>query len=104
MVSSIRLIGQIFPLTRLAFHLLDFEGSTNRGQKMWSIKPESTDEAFTGFASACAAAGPAGCAIATADSTADSIRQWTWDLIDVSITLSYHLGKADSDNIGRIRL
>jgi hypothetical protein len=54
---------------------------------MWGIKPESTDEAFTGFAAACAAAGPTGCAIATAGSTADSIRQWTRDLLDVCALL-----------------
>ncbi|KAG8740786.1 hypothetical protein FRC10_003895 [Ceratobasidium sp. 414] len=52
--------------------------------EMWGIKPESTDEAFTGFVSGCAAAGPTGCAIATENSTADSLRQWARDLLDAA--------------------
>ncbi|KAF8604272.1 alpha/beta-hydrolase [Ceratobasidium sp. AG-I] len=52
--------------------------------EMWGIKPESTDEAFTGFVTACAAAGPTGCAIATKDSTPDSLRQWTRDVLNAA--------------------
>ncbi|KAG9096104.1 hypothetical protein FRC06_009047, partial [Ceratobasidium sp. 370] len=68
----------------LAIHdILEGPDESNRKQ-MWGIKPESTDEAFTGFVSGCAAAGPTGCAIATENSTADSLRQWTRDLLDAA--------------------
>lgn len=56
--------------------------SNKPAHEMWGIKTESSDEAFIGFASACAAAGPSGCAIAKKDSTTDSIRKWVYDLID----------------------
>ncbi|QRV92027.1 Abhydrolase domain-containing protein [Ceratobasidium sp. AG-Ba] len=49
---------------------------------IWSINAESTDEALTGFVSACAAAGPTGCAIASEGSTADSLREGLRELID----------------------
>jgi hypothetical protein len=51
---------------------------------MWGIKPESTDEALTGFVTACAAAGPSGCDLATKDSTPDSLRTLMYNLINVS--------------------
>ncbi|KAG8721708.1 hypothetical protein FRC09_007499 [Ceratobasidium sp. 395] len=52
--------------------------------EMWGVKTESTDEAFTGFVSACAAAGPAGCALAQKGSTADSLRQGIRDLLNAA--------------------
>ncbi|CAE7193805.1 unnamed protein product [Rhizoctonia solani] len=48
----------------------------------WGIKPESTDEAFTGFVTACATAGPSGCAIASNDSNPETVRKYVSDLID----------------------
>ncbi|CAE6474631.1 unnamed protein product [Rhizoctonia solani] len=48
----------------------------------WAVKPESTDEAFNGFVTACAAAGPSGCAIATKDSNPETVRKFVSDLID----------------------
>ncbi|CAE6403564.1 hypothetical protein ACGC1H_005348 [Rhizoctonia solani] len=54
--------------------------------ELWSVGLESTDEAFNGFVTACAAAGPSGCALATKDSNAETIRKFVIDLID----LGYH--------------
>ncbi|CAE6531988.1 unnamed protein product [Rhizoctonia solani] len=45
---------------------------------------ESSDEAFDGFAAACAKAGPSRCAIAAQNSTQASISQWTRDLINAA--------------------
>ncbi|KAG8740391.1 hypothetical protein FRC11_000286, partial [Ceratobasidium sp. 423] len=50
----------------------------------WAVKPESTDEAFNGFVTACAAAGPSGCAIATKDSNPETVRKFVSDLIDLA--------------------
>ncbi|KAG8717829.1 hypothetical protein FRC08_006558 [Ceratobasidium sp. 394] len=50
--------------------------------EIWSIDVESADEALTGFVSACAAAGPENCAIASKNSTADSLREEIRQLID----------------------
>ncbi|KAG8685997.1 hypothetical protein FRC11_009717, partial [Ceratobasidium sp. 423] len=51
--------------------------------EMWRVKPESTDEAFIGFVTACAAVGPSACALATQNSTPESIRKQVLDLIGV---------------------
>lgn len=51
---------------------------------MITDKIQDTDDVFAGFAAACAAAGPTGCAIAETGSTAASIIQWTHDLMDAS--------------------
>ncbi|KEP51999.1 putative hydrolase [Rhizoctonia solani 123E] len=51
--------------------------------KLWGVGLESTDEAFNGFVTACAAAGPSGCALATKDSNAETIRKFVIDLIDL---------------------
>ncbi|KAG9119699.1 hypothetical protein FRC07_005140 [Ceratobasidium sp. 392] len=72
--------------------------------EMWSLKPESTDEAFTGFVSACAAAGPTGCAIAIENSTADSLRQWTRDLIDAAYDYRRTAGPTAEVSSADIRL
>ncbi|KAG8780060.1 hypothetical protein FRC12_023502 [Ceratobasidium sp. 428] len=56
--------------------------STRPGHEIWNLAVESADEAFTGFVTACAAAGPAGCAIASPGSSADSIRDGVHQLID----------------------
>ncbi|KAH7329760.1 Alpha/Beta hydrolase protein [Rhizoctonia solani] len=45
---------------------------------------ESSDEAFDGFAAACAKAGPSRCAIAVQNSTQASVSQWTRDLINAA--------------------
>ncbi|QRV92028.1 Abhydrolase domain-containing protein [Ceratobasidium sp. AG-Ba] len=52
--------------------------------EMWSINAESTDEALTGFVTACAAAGPTGCAIASEGSTPDSLRDELRRMIDLA--------------------
>ncbi|CAE6452473.1 unnamed protein product [Rhizoctonia solani] len=73
--------------------VLDPEYYANRpAHEMWSIKPESTDEAFTGFVTACAAAGPSGCALATQNSTADSIRKQLSDVIDAAYDYKREVG------------
>ncbi|QRW06145.1 Abhydrolase domain-containing protein [Ceratobasidium sp. AG-Ba] len=51
---------------------------------MWSINAESTDEALNGFVTACAAAGPTGCAIASEGSTPDSLRDELRQIIDLA--------------------
>ncbi|KAG9107874.1 hypothetical protein FRC07_008567 [Ceratobasidium sp. 392] len=56
--------------------------STRPGHEIWNLTVESVDEAFTGFVTACAAAGPAGCALASPGSSADSIRDGVRQLID----------------------
>ncbi|CAE6451043.1 unnamed protein product [Rhizoctonia solani] len=48
------------------------------------VSLESSDEAFDGFAAACAQAGPSKCAIAAQNSTTASISQWTRDLINAA--------------------
>ncbi|KAG9077801.1 hypothetical protein FRC06_008697, partial [Ceratobasidium sp. 370] len=48
----------------------------------WAISTESADEALTGFVQACAAAGPGNCAIASRNSTPDSLRAGIRELID----------------------
>ncbi|QRV77216.1 Abhydrolase domain-containing protein [Ceratobasidium sp. AG-Ba] len=45
---------------------------------------ESTDEALTGFVTACAAAGPTGCALASEGSTPDSLRNQLSQMIDMA--------------------
>ncbi|QRV77190.1 alpha/beta hydrolase family protein [Ceratobasidium sp. AG-Ba] len=52
--------------------------------EMWSINAESTDEALNGFVTACAAAGPTGCAIASEGSTPDSLRDELRQIIDLA--------------------
>ncbi|KAG9092827.1 hypothetical protein FS749_015411 [Ceratobasidium sp. UAMH 11750] len=52
--------------------------------EIWSINAESTDEALTGFVQACAAAGPGNCAIASAGSTADSLREQIRQMLDMA--------------------
>ncbi|KEP46989.1 putative hydrolase [Rhizoctonia solani 123E] len=69
----------------------------------WDVKPESTDEAFTGFVTACAAAGPAGCAIATKDSNPETIRKYVSDLIDSAYAYKRKLGPKARFGSSRIR-
>ncbi|KAH7335772.1 TAP-like protein-domain-containing protein [Rhizoctonia solani] len=55
----------------------------------------SSDATFNGFASSCATAGPLKCAIAQQGSTADSIRDWVFNLI----ALAYDNTKATGGTI-----
>lgn len=71
--------------------------------EMWRIKPESTDEAFTGFAMACAAAGPSGCAIAFENSTTESVLQWTRDLLDAAYDYNREAGPSAEFGSASIR-
>ncbi|CAE7050036.1 unnamed protein product [Rhizoctonia solani] len=74
--------------------VVDPEYWANRpAHEMWWIKPESTDEALTGFVEACAAAGPSGCALATKGATSDSIRQLLRNLIDAAYDYKRAVGK-----------
>ncbi|KAG8720235.1 hypothetical protein FRC09_009872 [Ceratobasidium sp. 395] len=66
--------------------------STRPGHEIWNITVESVDEAFTGFVTACAAAGPAGCAIASPGSSADSIRDGVHQLMDQTSEDTIYLG------------
>ncbi|KAG9106063.1 hypothetical protein FRC07_008976 [Ceratobasidium sp. 392] len=50
--------------------------------EFWAVSIESTDEALTGFVQACAAAGPGSCALATKNSTAESLRSVIMELIN----------------------
>ncbi|CAE6440885.1 unnamed protein product [Rhizoctonia solani] len=60
----------------------------------WAVKPESTDEAFNGFVTACAAAGPSGCAIAKKDSNPETVRKFVSDLIDMAYYYKRKVGRS----------
>ncbi|KAF8703119.1 MEROPS serine peptidase family S33, partial [Rhizoctonia solani] len=60
--------------------------------EMWGIMTESTDEALTGFVTGCAAAGPSGCALATKDSTPESLRALMYGLIDAAYDYKRQVG------------
>ncbi|GAB1526823.1 hypothetical protein RhiTH_009995 [Rhizoctonia solani] len=60
--------------------------------EMWGVMTESTDEALTGFVTACAAAGPSGCALATNDSTPESLRALMYGLIDAAYDYKRQVG------------
>ncbi|KAH7344213.1 Alpha/Beta hydrolase protein [Rhizoctonia solani] len=62
-------------------------------EMLWII-PESTDEAFTGFCDACAAAGPSGCALAAKGDTGASIRQKVRDMIDAAYDYKRAVGRS----------
>ncbi|GAB1525263.1 hypothetical protein RhiTH_008421 [Rhizoctonia solani] len=73
--------------------VVDPEYWANRpAHEMWRLKTESTDEALTGFVTACAAAGPSGCALATKDSTPDSLRQYAREIIDAAYDYKRKIG------------
>ncbi|KAF8699096.1 MEROPS serine peptidase family S33, partial [Rhizoctonia solani] len=69
----------------------------------WAVKPESTDEAFTGFVAACAAAGPSGCAIASKDSNPESIRKFVSDLIDLAYYYKREVGPSADVGSSQVR-
>ncbi|KAG9122809.1 hypothetical protein FRC07_000645 [Ceratobasidium sp. 392] len=58
----------------------------------WAVNVESADEALTGFLSACAMAGPTGCALATNSSTTDSLREDVLGLIDLAYNYKKKFG------------
>ncbi|KAJ1300924.1 hypothetical protein OPQ81_003350 [Rhizoctonia solani] len=72
--------------------------------EMWGIKTESTDEALTGFVTACAAAGPSGCSLAAGNSTPDSIRQQIRDLLDAAYDYKREKGPSAEINSAFIRV
>ncbi|KAG8707836.1 hypothetical protein FRC11_007094 [Ceratobasidium sp. 423] len=85
--------------------VVDPEYWANRpAHEMWKIKPESTDEAFTGFASACAAAGPSGCALATKGATSDSIRELARNVIDAAYDYKREVGPSAQIGSADIRM
>ncbi|CAE6465220.1 unnamed protein product [Rhizoctonia solani] len=85
--------------------VVDPEYWANRpAHEMWRIKPESTDEAFTGFASACAAAGPSGCALAAKGATPDSIRQLVRNMIDAAYDYKREVGPGAEIDSADIRM
>ncbi|CAE6422740.1 unnamed protein product [Rhizoctonia solani] len=69
----------------------------------WAVKPESTDEAFTGFLKACAAAGPSRCAIAKEDSSEESLRKYVSGLIDAAYDYKRRLGPQASFGSAYVR-
>ncbi|CAE6509951.1 unnamed protein product [Rhizoctonia solani] len=85
--------------------VVDPEYWANRpAHEMWSIKPESTDEAFIGFTDACAAAGPSGCALATKGATGGSIRQLMRNMIDAAYDYKHAVGKTAEIGSAAIRM
>ncbi|QRV92000.1 Abhydrolase domain-containing protein [Ceratobasidium sp. AG-Ba] len=52
--------------------------------ELWGVSIQSADDAFTGFVTACASAGPGNCALASNGSTPDSVRQDVWNAIDIA--------------------
>ncbi|KEP46988.1 putative hydrolase [Rhizoctonia solani 123E] len=66
--------------------------ANNPSYQKWAVKPESTDEAFTGFLKACATAGPSRCAIANKDSSEETLRKYVSDLIDAAYDYKRRLG------------
>ncbi|KAL5634901.1 hypothetical protein ACGC1H_002804 [Rhizoctonia solani] len=85
--------------------VVDPEYWANRpAHEMWGVKPESTDEALTGFVEACAAAGPSGCALATKGATGDSIRQLLRNLIDAAYDYKRAVGKTAEIGSATIRM
>ncbi|CAE6477527.1 unnamed protein product [Rhizoctonia solani] len=71
---------------------------------LWEISLESADEAFEGFCSACAIAGPSRCAIAKQNSTTTSIRQWTRELLDKAYDYKREFGANANLSSAEIRL
>ncbi|QRV91985.1 Abhydrolase domain-containing protein [Ceratobasidium sp. AG-Ba] len=57
--------------------------------ELWGVSIQSADDAFAGFVTACASAGPGNCALALNGSTPDSLRQDVWNAIDVLIAYDY---------------
>ncbi|CAE6500443.1 unnamed protein product [Rhizoctonia solani] len=85
--------------------VVDPEYWANRpAHEMWGVKPESTDEALTGFVEACATAGPSGCALATKGATGDSIRQLLRSLIDAAYDYKRAVGKTAEIGSATIRM
>ncbi|CAE6465868.1 unnamed protein product [Rhizoctonia solani] len=77
--------------------------ANNPSYRKWDVKPESTDEAFTGFVTACAAAGPSGCAIASKDSNPETIRKYVSDLIDGAYDYKRKVGPSASFGSSAVR-
>ncbi|CCO33747.1 Putative hydrolase Mb2247c OS=Mycobacterium bovis (strain ATCC BAA-935 / AF2122/97) GN=Mb2247c PE=3 SV=1 [Rhizoctonia solani AG-1 IB] len=74
--------------------VVDPEYWANRpAHELWGITPESADEALTGFVTACVAAGPAGCDLATKGSTPDSLRTLLYNLINAAYDYKRALSK-----------
>ncbi|KAG9118282.1 hypothetical protein FRC07_007277 [Ceratobasidium sp. 392] len=75
--------------------------------KFWAVSVESTDDTFTGFVQACAAAGPGSCVFATKNSTAESLRSEILELINKAYDYKKAVGaKAEygSSDIRRLLL
>ncbi|KAG8721741.1 hypothetical protein FRC08_010622 [Ceratobasidium sp. 394] len=73
--------------------VVDPEIWANRpAHELWNRTINSVDAAFDGFVAACAAAGPSGCAIASKNSSADSVKQTVLQLIDRAYDLRKSVG------------
>ncbi|KAF8333063.1 Alpha/Beta hydrolase protein [Cantharellus anzutake] len=70
--------------------------------KLWSDSLQNTSDVFYGFSAACAMAGPTGCEIATNGSTAESIVQWTMDLMDAAYDFKEGGGTFGSADIRKL--
>ncbi|CAE7233901.1 unnamed protein product [Rhizoctonia solani] len=74
--------------------VMDPERWANKPSRKWDVMLESTDEAFNGFVTACATAGPSGCAIASKDSNPETVRKYVSDLIDSAYEYKRKAGPA----------
>ncbi|KAG8736012.1 hypothetical protein FRC10_009885 [Ceratobasidium sp. 414] len=77
--------------------------ANNPPHEFWGISTESADEALTGFVQACAAAGPGNCAIASQNSTADSLRAEIRELIDLAYDYKKAVGPSAQFGSAAIR-
>ncbi|KAG8721739.1 hypothetical protein FRC08_010620 [Ceratobasidium sp. 394] len=68
--------------------------ANNPPYEFWAMSTESADEALTGFVQACAAAGPGNCAIASQNSTADSLRADIRQLLDLAYDYKKAVGSS----------
>ncbi|QRV81574.1 tRNA-dihydrouridine synthase 4 [Ceratobasidium sp. AG-Ba] len=60
--------------------------------QFWAVSIQSADRGFLGFVKACAAAGPNGCALASENSTAESIASGLWAMINSAYQFAKEMG------------
>ncbi|KAG8790144.1 hypothetical protein FRC12_012673 [Ceratobasidium sp. 428] len=71
--------------------------------EFWARSTESADEAADGFVKACAMAGPNNCAIASQNSTAESLKEGLRDLIDLAYDYKKAVGPSAKYGSSSIR-
>jgi hypothetical protein len=70
--------------------------STNSGSKLWNRTINAVDAAMTGFVTACAAAGPDGCVLASKNDTPNSVQTTVLQIIDVRFIIRWQSEGLDS--------